>query len=101
MDILMIVQESVNNAIKHSGASRIDIKSDLTDTEWTLSINDCGKGFDSQQSAKRQYAYGLIGMQERARKNNYSLKMESALGIGTTVMLVIPVLQHEINSNDQ
>ena len=62
-ELLRIAQESVTNAVKHSGASQIVIALRRDDTRYALCVEDNGTGFDPEESTE---GFGLIGMQERA-----------------------------------
>ena len=89
MDILMIMQEAVNNAIKHSNSPSIEIREQLQNGQWILSVTDHGAGF-GEDAHNKTYSYGLIGMQERAKKNGFLLNVDSQKGIGTVVQLIVP-----------
>ncbi|NEK55912.1 histidine kinase, partial [Rhizobium leguminosarum] len=55
-----------------------------------LQVRDNGCGFDLQ-AAHRDYSYGLLGMNERARLIGATLSIDSAQGTGTTVSIHIPL----------
>lgn len=77
-----IAQESINNILKHSGATHFTVKLNYTDDTVKMQIDDDGKGFDSQvQSA----GMGLSNLRERARSIASSLALTSAPGSGTQV----------------
>jgi signal transduction histidine kinase/ligand-binding sensor domain-containing protein len=85
-----IVQECVNNIVKHSGASRASVKIERDDEGLRLSIRDNGKGFEpSLVALKRasQSGFGLAGINERARILGGKLAINSDSGEGTLVKL--------------
>ena len=86
-----IAQEALNNAMKHSGATQIDVKLDFADEGLTLAISDNGAGFDPMLRydplSARSKRLGLTSMQERADELGGRLHIESTPGAGTTVKL--------------
>ena len=86
----MILQEAVNNAVKHAASNKITATSKLADKSWSIAITDNGKGFDLL-AAKAQDGdnYGLYNIQERATTSAITLLITSQAGTGTTVMLTV------------
>jgi signal transduction histidine kinase len=88
-----IVQESVNNAMKHAQAKHIWIKIAKKADELMLTIQDDGKGFDLQ-AVKASYdqrgSFGLLSLEERARLVGGHAELLSAPGAGTSVRVVVP-----------
>jgi DNA-binding NarL/FixJ family response regulator/signal transduction histidine kinase len=90
--LLRIAQEALNNALRHSQASRVRVGL-LYETEAvTLRIEDDGVGFDTAQpmAPNRQGGYGLFGMKERARALGGELEIESTPGWGTRIAVRLP-----------
>jgi signal transduction histidine kinase len=87
-----IIQESVNNAIKHANAQNIDITVGFNARTLELSVRDDGDGFEidgiDEQSSS---GMGLMGMRERAVILAGRLDIESVQGRGTTVSAVLPL----------
>lgn len=85
-----MVQEIVNNAIKHSGASLLKI--DLYSRKDTLviAINDNGKGFDAEAIKKESAGFGLKNILSRVDILKGDLYLESQRGKGTTYTIEIP-----------
>lgn len=71
LHIARIVQEAINNVIKHSGASTITVHADHT----SISVTDNGTGFDVD--APKSAGYGLQSMQYRAKQAGISLSLSS------------------------
>ncbi|MEE9321376.1 MAG: sensor histidine kinase [Granulosicoccus sp.] len=82
-----IAQESVTNAVRHSGASRIDIRLQLDD-QLKLQIEDDGKGLKNANSGTR---FGLTGMIERAAAINGKLEIGSSDSGGVLVAAILPI----------
>ena len=87
-----IVQELLNNILKHARATEIIIQMSLHDGYLTLIVEDNGIGFDIEEAK----AKGGLGMQSLASRVKYidgRLDIEATPGIGTTVTIEIPVHQ--------
>jgi len=82
--IYRVAQESLNNAIRHSGASAVKIVFKYLPESVFLEVSDNGKGFDPGKVASNKY--GLYIMQERANSLNGELKIKSVLQKGTKIM---------------
>jgi signal transduction histidine kinase len=90
-NVYLIFKEAINNAMKHSQCSQMDI-SLLADAEkMTLLIADNGIGFDPEQTLKQGAGVGLGSMHKRARDIGGALKITSGAGQGTKVAFVLPV----------
>ena len=84
-----IAQEALCNAAKHSNPTEVVVSLSLVDGEARLSINDDGRGFDPSQS-KFNSGLGLISMQERARVAGGHISIDSRVGAGTRIQVVVP-----------
>lgn len=95
MNLYRIVQEGVNNAIKYSGATKITITFQHNPSQLTITILDDGKGFDYEQMEKTGYfaesGHGIFNMRERAAFVNAGFQIESQKGIGTQIIITVPV----------
>ncbi|WP_010647637.1 sensor histidine kinase [Oceanobacillus massiliensis] len=83
-----LMQESIQNAIKHSGANLIQVKLEIRRDSLTMLIKDNGKGFD--QSVKKDKSFGLIGMRERVEMLEGQLIIQSGVGKGTSIIIKVP-----------
>ena len=91
-NLLRIAQEAVTNAIKHSGASHIEIHLDYGKREVTLRVRDDGCGFDVEKVvAISSGRFGLMGMRERAEKMNAALALSSQPGQATEIKVTVPL----------
>jgi ligand-binding sensor domain-containing protein/signal transduction histidine kinase len=86
-----IVQECLNNVVKHSGASEagIRIKRDGRHMVLTVDDNGCGLTPGNGAGSTARNGFGLTGLAERARLLGGELAIHSAPGRGTTVRLEI------------
>ncbi len=94
--IFRIVQEALNNIIKHARAKSITISLDYTPRETTLRIADDGSGFDPQalhQPGGAGKGTGMGNISHRARLINANLTVESRPGQGTLIQLSLPTTQ--------
>jgi signal transduction histidine kinase len=86
-----VVQEALNNAIKHSGAAQVRVSvvpasASAASLRWRVEVADKGLGFDSN-AADSFAGLGLRSMQERAREIGAELAIHSQPGSGTRVCL--------------
>jgi signal transduction histidine kinase len=93
-----IMQEALNNAAKHSGTKRAEVKVSFTPERLTLSIRDFGSGLPSAKKG-REPGLGLIAMRERASLIGGQLKIDSVPNGGTTVSVAVPLPSHEALGN--
>jgi len=89
MTIFRIVQESLNNTIKHAGASRTDISLCRTKGTLCVEISDDGCGIKSSKRSACD-SFGIIGMRERAYSLGATFEITSKNDKGTSVKIAIP-----------
>lgn len=83
--ILRIVQEFIQNSLKHSGCKNIDISIHSNDS-FRLSVKDDGNGFDIDSKANSN-GFGLKNIRKRAALINAQLEINSKPGGGTVMQL--------------
>jgi signal transduction histidine kinase len=99
--VYRIVQEAVNNAVKHAQASRLLVELGSDDHAVSVVVRDNGRGMDQQPSVSVNRSAlrtgtvvstgtGLSAMRERGRLLDGHLSVGSAPGEGTCVTLLIP-----------
>jgi signal transduction histidine kinase len=88
--VFRIAQEALQNALRHAGASRIDVRLADGGGRLELSVSDDGRGFDASAPGLRGRRLGLTSMEERAAELGGRLAIESRPGAGTTVRLEVP-----------
>ena len=79
-----IAQESITNALKHAGATRVTATVEFDDSGVLLTVRDDGKGFQLDESCTPG-KYGLLGMRERAAQIRARIEIDSTPGAGTAV----------------
>jgi signal transduction histidine kinase len=91
--VYRVVQEAVNNIVKHSGATEAAVVIKKRDRSITLSVRDNGKGFDQTKAPSELHdvGYGLSGMAERVRILKGFLTVDSHPGQGTSLNIEIPL----------
>jgi signal transduction histidine kinase len=90
--IYRIAQEALTNAIKHSGAGKIQLQLIGSKENIVLIVEDNGRGFDPNPIFCTP-CNGIYNMRERARLLNGSLDIETEPSTGTTIRLKIPKIQ--------
>lgn len=83
-----LLQEALQNAIKHANPSLIQVKLEMTDSHLLMSIKDDGDGFDPGERSDN--SFGLIGMKERVEMFDGELKIDSKIGKGTRIYISVP-----------
>ncbi|HUQ29456.1 MAG TPA: sensor histidine kinase [Usitatibacter sp.] len=85
-----IVQESVNNAVRHAKATKLELIVERTAQGVRVSVRDDGVGIDDLDRARKQ-SHGLVGMTHRMRAINGTLEISRAAGGGTRVEAFLPI----------
>jgi signal transduction histidine kinase len=96
--IFAIVQETVNNAVKHAQAQEIVVQLTETATAIYTVIKDNGIGFDVNQimnNYEERGSLGMINLKERTQLVGGELSIRSAPGNGTRITIQIPKEQSE------
>ena len=88
INVYRILQESFNNAFKHSKAIKIEIFIEKIANELLINFRDNGKGFDQ---GKIQMGQGLLGIKERVSLMRGTFLIQSENKKGTKIMIKIPV----------
>ena len=91
VQIYRIAQEAVANAMKHSGADRIEIQLSIEDQSIILRVRDNGVGFPEQTPHSAGIGMGLLTMSHRAKMLGGHLTVVPEEGGGTEVRCVVPL----------
>jgi signal transduction histidine kinase len=83
-----LVQEALNNVVKHAGAQTVRISMTHEGDSLALLVEDDGRGFDPNGVPER---FGLIGMKERVTLLGGELEVDSAPGAGTRLAARLPL----------
>jgi two-component system, NarL family, sensor histidine kinase UhpB len=86
--LLRIVQEQMNNIIRHSQAKNVDISIFVENDEVQLTIQDDGIGFDVSKPSK---GIGLFNIASRAKQFNGETQIKSAVGQGCLIRITLPL----------
>jgi PAS domain S-box-containing protein len=87
-----VLQEAMQNAIKHSRSKRFDVSFRRTPSEMIcLAVHDSGIGFDPGEAIKGK-GLGFISMKERMKLVGGELSIESQPGKGTTIRASVPLI---------
>jgi PAS domain S-box-containing protein len=90
LSLFRIAQEGLHNSLKYSGGDRFAVSLRGGSNRVELEISDYGAGFDTER-ARGSKGLGLISMQERAHLVNGSFAIESKIGVGTRILVSIPI----------
>jgi two-component system sensor histidine kinase UhpB len=88
-----VVQEALCNAAQHSGASRVRVRVERTESTVETTVEDDGRGFSVANTESEQLCLGLFGMRERGAYAGGSVRIESKPGEGTRVIVSLPAAE--------
>lgn len=88
VEIYRIIQELVNNLIKHAQADSADLQLVLHENFVNLMLEDNGKGFDI---TKKMHGIGLQNIIDRVKKLEGAINIDSSIGHGTSITLDLPL----------
>ncbi|CAN5856925.1 hypothetical protein BH23ACT1_BH23ACT1_00320 [soil metagenome] len=88
--LLRIVQEALNNVVRHASAGRVRVAVEIGERAVTTTVADDGIGFDPQARAILSRRLGLTSMRERAQALGGTTVISSQPGAGTTVSVTVP-----------
>ncbi len=88
-NIFLTMKEAINNVVKHSGATSVELHCRVSDHEVEFSIQDNGRGFIIEELSGR--GNGLLNMKKRIEDINGSFQIESQPGCGTRIRLTVPL----------
>lgn len=93
--IFRAIQELLNNASQHSGASSVKVQVDVGESVIKVSVDDDGKGFEQGDLATKN-GMGLKVIRDRVEMLNGHLDIDSIIGQGTRVTFTLPTLEPQI-----
>ncbi|MFD3487754.1 GAF domain-containing sensor histidine kinase [Streptomyces sp. NPDC058665] len=88
--MLRVAQEALHNALRHSGAERVDVTIARRGQGAVLSVTDNGKGFEPRTVRRAGRHLGLVSMRDRSSGVGGRLTVQSAPGQGTTIEMEVP-----------
>jgi signal transduction histidine kinase len=89
--LFRIVQEALNNIVKHAEATKIVLSIKFENNEILLKIEDNGKGFEVKKHLNSLKSNGIYNMRERVNLLNGSFEIKSEVNKGTMITVIIPV----------
>lgn len=89
--VFRIVQEGLNNIVKHARATHVEISLVINEDNVYLILADNGNGFEPAELKQGDQGFGLRNMRERARLLNGTFEITSSPGQGTVIEVSIPV----------
>jgi two-component system sensor histidine kinase DegS len=94
LTIFRVVQESLNNIRKHSYTKTADVRVEFTPKNIVVRISDKGKGFDTNllkvEKDDDSGGFGIFSMKERIELLNGTMEVNSKLGKGTVIKVILP-----------
>lgn len=96
-NLFLAFKETLNNAVKHSGANEVRVTLELAPGGFKVLVSDNGTGFDVEQSISAPASdrlvsgYGITGIQRRLEQVGGRVKIQSTTGEGTQVELFVPL----------
>lgn len=88
--VFRILQESLENARRHSGATKVEIEFNRKEGKLILTVSDNGKGISAEEINKPN-SLGILGMRERAIQFGGEVSITGKPKVGTVVSLNIPL----------
>jgi len=85
--VLRVIQEFIQNSLKHAAASQLSVSLGDTDEGLSVAISDNGKGFSVQESVST--GIGLQNMKRRIQLIGGAYDLQSAPGTGTSLRIFI------------
>lgn len=85
--LVRVIQEALNNAIKHASPSALEIKISRSDINRWIEIQDNGAGFDVNQKSSGS---GMTNLKKRMETIGGTFDIQSSLGKGTRIKLSLP-----------
>ena len=95
ISIYRIVQELIQNTIKHAQATHLQIEWKMEENKYMLITKDDGVGFDHSRELKENIGFGLRNLMNRVEMINGELFIESAKSKGTSYRIEIPREQNQ------
>lgn len=89
LNLYRIIEEALVNARQHSGAKAIEVVlQPHSDSELSICVSDDGRGLHLDNPGPT--GMGILGMRERALFLGAQLRVETVIGVGTTVRVIVP-----------
>jgi signal transduction histidine kinase len=93
--LFRILQESLSNVARHSGATAVRVDLNLQPGWLTMAVSDNGRGMPAGGRAKPG-SFGLVGIEERMQMLDGTFSLSSSPGAGTTIIVSVPFDQRDV-----
>jgi signal transduction histidine kinase len=90
--LFRIIQEGLNNIVRHAAAKHVMLDLSCDGKEYAFTLHDDGRGFNPNDN-RDSWPHGIMGMQHRVRALRGRFALDSAPGKGTTLRVAVPVEQ--------
>jgi signal transduction histidine kinase len=92
INVYRIIQEGINNVIKHSNATEVRIDIKRIEQAIQITVEDNGRGFAVERTSSSNRGFGLTGISERVKMIGGTHTIESTVGQGTTLTIKVNLL---------
>jgi len=89
--IFRVIQEFINNSIRHSACNLISIKISSIDKCLKVFLHDNGNGFNIEESIQKR-GNGLLNIKSRIKSHNGTIDISSSKHKGTSFQIIIPLV---------
>jgi len=89
-ELLRFAQEAISNAVRHAQPTLVNVTLRWRPPDLILKVNDNGSGI-SHSSLEKSEGFGLRNMRTRAAQINAKLDIQTAAGVGTSIILTVPI----------
>ena len=86
-----ILREAVSNVVKHSRATRCNVRCSVSDGHLAMTIQDNGRGIPLELDGKLDRGLGMSSMKRRAKQMQGQCLVQSGPGYGTVIALTVPL----------
>jgi signal transduction histidine kinase len=90
-EVHVTLREAIRNALVHSGATRLDVTLEISESQLHARVSDTGRGFSVEKTRDAGEGIGLFSMRERMQLLGGTMRLSSLPGHGTTVEISIPL----------
>jgi PAS domain S-box-containing protein len=94
--LFRILQESLTNVARHSGAKKVNVSLEQNGRKIVLKIADNGKGYDMEKASK--HTLGVLGMKERTAMMGGEYHITGFPGKGTSIEVIVPIPNEPTNN---
>lgn len=91
MVLFRMVQELLNNAVKHSQGKHINVALHYKTDAFSIAVSDDGQGYDTNGSGNKDSGIGFTSLRNRAALINAQVAIDTAVGKGTSVTIQMPL----------